>query len=73
MERVFHGANDETTCLDWSSDSQILAVGSKDMAVKLYPLEKYLSITLLFSYYTSYIVLDVQTFVYILWAIIQMI
>ncbi|XP_044259190.1 periodic tryptophan protein 2 homolog [Tribolium madens] len=41
MERVFHGAYDETTCLDWSSDSRILAVGSKDMAVKLYPLEKW--------------------------------
>ncbi|CAG9859982.1 unnamed protein product [Phyllotreta striolata] len=41
MERVFHGAYDETTCLDWSFDSKILAVGSKDMATKLYPLEKY--------------------------------
>ncbi|KAJ8922015.1 hypothetical protein NQ315_008654 [Exocentrus adspersus] len=41
MERVFHGAYDETTCLDWSTDSKILAVGSKDMATKLYPLDKY--------------------------------
>ncbi|CAH1183241.1 unnamed protein product [Phaedon cochleariae] len=41
MERVFHGAYDETTCLDWSSDSRILAVGSKDMATKLYPLDKW--------------------------------
>lgn len=41
MERVFHGAYDETTCLDWSSDSRILAVGSKDMSAKLYPLEKW--------------------------------
>ncbi|CAH1981259.1 unnamed protein product [Acanthoscelides obtectus] len=41
MERVFHGAYDETTCLDWSSDSKILAVGSKDMATKLYPLDKW--------------------------------
>lgn len=40
MERVFHGAYDETTCIDWSSDSKILAVGSKDQATKLYPLEK---------------------------------
>ncbi|KAL1491824.1 hypothetical protein ABEB36_012361 [Hypothenemus hampei] len=40
MERVFHGAYDETTCLDWSFDSKILAVGSKDMATKLYPFEK---------------------------------
>ncbi|XP_019866738.2 periodic tryptophan protein 2 homolog isoform X2 [Aethina tumida] len=41
MERVFHGAYDETTCLDWSFDSKILAVGSKDMATKLYPLDKW--------------------------------
>ncbi|XP_056631843.1 periodic tryptophan protein 2 homolog [Diorhabda sublineata] len=41
MERVFHGAYDETTCLDWSFDSRILAVGSKDMATKLYPLDKW--------------------------------
>ncbi|XP_076275558.1 periodic tryptophan protein 2 homolog [Rhynchophorus ferrugineus] len=40
MERVFHGAYDETTCLNWSSDSKILAVGSKDMATKLYPFDK---------------------------------
>ncbi|XP_066156261.1 periodic tryptophan protein 2 homolog [Euwallacea fornicatus] len=40
MKRVFHGAYDETTCLDWSFDSKILAVGSKDMATKLYPMEK---------------------------------
>ncbi|XP_050305547.1 periodic tryptophan protein 2 homolog [Anthonomus grandis grandis] len=40
MERVFHGAYDETTCLDWSFDSKLLAIGSKDMATKIYPLEK---------------------------------
>lgn len=40
MERVFHGAFDETTCLDWSYDSKVLCVGSKDMSVKLYPLDK---------------------------------
>ncbi|XP_060523591.1 periodic tryptophan protein 2 homolog [Cylas formicarius] len=40
MEKVFHSAYDETTCLDWSSDSKILAVGSKDMSTKLYPMEK---------------------------------
>jgi len=41
MERVFHGSFDETTCMDWSSDSRILAVGSKDMTVRLYSLEKF--------------------------------
>lgn len=41
MERVFHGAFDDTTCLSWSSDSRVLAVGSKDMTTKLYSLEKF--------------------------------
>nr|XP_022904182.1 periodic tryptophan protein 2 homolog [Onthophagus taurus] len=41
MERVFHGNFDVTTCLDWSFDSKVLAVGSKDMTVKLYPLDKW--------------------------------
>lgn len=41
MERVYHGAYDETTCLDWSHDSKILAVGSKDNTTRLYPFEKF--------------------------------
>lgn len=41
MERVYHDARDETTCLDWSTDSRFLAVGSKDMATRVYPLEKW--------------------------------
>lgn len=40
MERVFHGSFDETVCVDWSSNSKILAVGSKDMSAKLYVMEK---------------------------------
>lgn len=40
MERVFHGSYDETTCLEWSTDSNILAVGSKDMSTKLFTLGK---------------------------------
>lgn len=40
MERVFHAAYDETTCLNWSSDSKLLAVGAKDMATKLYSFER---------------------------------
>ena len=48
MERVFHSATDETTCLQWSFDSQILAVGSKDMSVKLYSLTKWMN----FKHYT---------------------
>lgn len=41
MERVFTGATDETTCMQWSFDSKILAVGSKDTSVRLYSLEKW--------------------------------
>ncbi|KAK4882916.1 hypothetical protein RN001_006235 [Aquatica leii] len=48
MERVFHGTFDETTCIDWSHDSKMLAVGSKDKSTKLYPMEKWQN----FSMYT---------------------
>ncbi|KOC66252.1 Periodic tryptophan protein 2 like protein, partial [Habropoda laboriosa] len=41
MERVFHTAMDNTTCINWSYDSRLLAVGSKDMSTKIYSLEKY--------------------------------
>ncbi|XP_046624301.1 periodic tryptophan protein 2 homolog [Neodiprion virginianus] len=41
MERVFHGAFDETTYIDWSYDSKLLAVGSKDNSTRLYSLEKW--------------------------------
>ncbi|XP_017879748.1 periodic tryptophan protein 2 homolog isoform X2 [Ceratina calcarata] len=41
MERVFHTAMDDTTVVNWSYDSKLLAVGSKDMATKIYCLEKY--------------------------------
>jgi len=40
LERTFHASFDETTSIDWSSDSKILLVGSKDMSVRLYPMEK---------------------------------
>ncbi|KAK2581778.1 hypothetical protein KPH14_002256 [Odynerus spinipes] len=41
MERIFHGAVDETTFIDWSFDSKLLAVGSKDATTKLYSLQKW--------------------------------
>lgn len=41
MERVYHGAMDDTTFVHWSFDSQLIAVGSKDMATKIYSIEKY--------------------------------
>lgn len=40
LERVFHASFDQTTCIDWSSDSRVIIAGSKDMSVRLYPLEK---------------------------------
>ncbi|XP_072746564.1 periodic tryptophan protein 2 homolog [Anoplolepis gracilipes] len=40
MERAFHGATAETTCISWSFDSKLLAVGSKDTTIKLYSLQK---------------------------------
>ncbi|OAD61424.1 Periodic tryptophan protein 2 like protein, partial [Eufriesea mexicana] len=41
MERVFHASMNDTTCINWSFDSKLLAVGSKDMSTKIYSLEKY--------------------------------
>ncbi|XP_053995438.1 periodic tryptophan protein 2 homolog [Hylaeus anthracinus] len=41
MERVYHGAMDDTTFVNWSYDSKLITVGSKDMATKVYSLEKY--------------------------------
>ncbi|XP_043502208.1 periodic tryptophan protein 2 homolog [Polistes fuscatus] len=41
MERIFHAAVDDTTCLDWSSDSNLLAVGSTNSCIQLYSLKKW--------------------------------
>lgn len=40
LYRMFTGANDDTTCIDWSSDSRALCVGSKDMNTRVYAVEK---------------------------------
>ncbi|CAN7995425.1 unnamed protein product [Ixodes hexagonus] len=40
LERVITTAYDETTCIEWSSDSRLLAVGSKDMSVKVLALHR---------------------------------
>lgn len=40
MERSYHDAFDDTTCIDWTSDSRVLAVGCKDTSVRLYCLDK---------------------------------
>lgn len=37
--RHFHGANDDVTWIDWSSDSRLLAIGAKDNTTKLCALE----------------------------------
>lgn len=37
--RHFHGANDDVTWIEWSTDSRILAIGAKDNTTKLCALE----------------------------------
>ncbi|CAH2979650.1 unnamed protein product [Chilo suppressalis] len=39
MKRVFRKAHDEVTCLDWSTCSKVLAVGSKDTTTKIYTVD----------------------------------
>ena len=36
-ERTFFSALDDNVCLDWSSDSQLLSVGSRDMLTRVFP------------------------------------
>jgi periodic tryptophan protein 2 len=36
LQRTFYGAYDENVCLDWTSDSQVLIVGSKDMSSRIH-------------------------------------
>lgn len=36
LHRTFYGAYDETTCIDWTSDSKAFAVGSKDMNTRVF-------------------------------------
>lgn len=40
IEKVLSTAYDETTCIDWSTDSRLLAVGSKDMTTKVIALHR---------------------------------
>ncbi|XP_037297331.1 periodic tryptophan protein 2 homolog isoform X2 [Manduca sexta] len=39
MKRVYKKAHDDVTCLDWSSCSKILAVGSKDTTTRIYTVD----------------------------------
>ncbi|CRL03824.1 CLUMA_CG016395, isoform A [Clunio marinus] len=38
IERIFHDAHEEKTCLDWSFDSRFIIVGSKDNSAKIFAL-----------------------------------
>lgn len=46
LERVFSASCDETMCLEWSSDSQVLAVGSKDLTTKIYAVNKFSNLSI---------------------------
>ncbi|KPI91085.1 Periodic tryptophan protein 2-like [Papilio xuthus] len=39
MKRVYQKAYDDVTCLDWSTCSKLLAVGSKDTTTKIYTVD----------------------------------
>lgn len=39
MKRVFKKSLDDVTCIDWSSCSKLLAVGSKDTTTKIYTVD----------------------------------
>lgn len=41
MEHAFHGATSDTTCVAWSFDSKLLAVGSKDTTIRIYSVRKW--------------------------------
>ena len=41
LQRTFYGAYDDTMCVDWSSDSRVLIVGSKDMSSRVHATERF--------------------------------
>lgn len=41
LRRYFFGAHDDVAWIDWSSDSRILVVGSKDSSTKIYGVDLY--------------------------------
>ncbi|XP_011500675.1 PREDICTED: periodic tryptophan protein 2 homolog [Ceratosolen solmsi marchali] len=43
MVKVFHDAVDDVSCIQWSFDSKLLIVGSKDKSTRLYSLEKWMN------------------------------
>ncbi|XP_032218191.2 periodic tryptophan protein 2 homolog isoform X3 [Nematostella vectensis] len=49
LHRTYTGHYDDTTCIDWSSDSRFFIVGSKDMTARIYsldPMENFSPVTL---------------------------
>lgn len=49
LEKVFHYSYDRTLCIDWTSDSRVVAVGGADMVTRIYaitPFENLFSYTL---------------------------
>ena len=45
MQRSFYGAYDVNVCLDWTSDSAAVCVGSKDMNVRIHATDFYENLT----------------------------
>ena len=41
LKRTFYGAFETTVCLDWTSDSRALIVGSKDMNSRIHATERF--------------------------------
>ncbi|XP_012279845.1 periodic tryptophan protein 2 homolog [Orussus abietinus] len=41
MEKVLRRSSNDVTCISWSFDSKLLAVGSKDSLIQLYSLERF--------------------------------
>jgi periodic tryptophan protein 2 len=42
-KRIYAGALDDTTWIDWSDDSKTIALGSKDNTVRLYTIDPYVN------------------------------
>ncbi|XP_054706940.1 periodic tryptophan protein 2 homolog [Uloborus diversus] len=41
LEKVFNFSYDKTLCIDWTSDSRVIAVGGADMTTKIYAINKF--------------------------------
>ncbi|RWS08964.1 Dip2/Utp12 domain and WD-repeat protein-like protein [Dinothrombium tinctorium] len=44
IHKVFKAHFDETLCVAWSANSKLIAVGSKDLTVKIFPIEKFANV-----------------------------